>query len=390
MRHSTAFATITLALSVFTCAAGAEPFSPTAKLEGAGPALAFSPDGSLLARAGNKMIRFLDTKTWSVIREIDTAEKIGGFAHPTRHRDNLAFSPDGKLLAAVTEVGNRTRISSVNIVGFWDIKSGRRVNEVLDQELIRLNKEKKLPEYNLSWVAFHPSGKLVYAANSSGMPVIAWKTGQPVKSGKLKDHTWGGGPVQRIVMSTKGSAIAFGCTMKTMLVRVSGGRLLTPSPIPATGSIGFSANGNVLAVAGFCGEFRSPSPGRPKKRPPGMRRNPKVPPASRHSPPSSAKDTATLTVWNVNPGKLIEKCEQSMPMTAVAVSPKGDYVAVGDKSGRIRLWCVSAKRVVAESDSFRGSNVHIHTLQFHPKGKWLVSSGSPRMACRWDVSQWVP
>src|SRR5262245_13129220 len=85
-----AVAALSLALYLATRPIGPPVFSEVALLAGEGP-LAFSPDGGTLATGHQTSIRLWDVRTGELTRTIDTTGIPNG----------LAFSPDGKTIAAV-------------------------------------------------------------------------------------------------------------------------------------------------------------------------------------------------------------------------------------------------------------------------------------------------
>jgi WD40 repeat protein/mono/diheme cytochrome c family protein len=95
---------------------------PIAKLEGHTNqvrGLAFSPDGKLLAAAGGNPGQFGEIKLWSVAEKKELLSIRG-------HRDNIfaiAFSPDGKLLASC---------SYDRLVKLWDVTTGKEVKNLKD------------------------------------------------------------------------------------------------------------------------------------------------------------------------------------------------------------------------------------------------------------------
>ncbi|MGH7225109.1 MAG: sigma-70 family RNA polymerase sigma factor, partial [Gemmataceae bacterium] len=85
----------------------------TVRLRHRGPitAVAYSPDGSLLASSGwDEVIHLWDANTGQSIRELTEPRRTINLA--------IAFSPDGTKLASTGETGN---------VRLWDVKSGRKL-----------------------------------------------------------------------------------------------------------------------------------------------------------------------------------------------------------------------------------------------------------------------
>jgi WD40 repeat protein len=117
---------------------------PIAKLEGHANqvrGLAFSPDGKLLAAAGGNPGQFGEIKLWSVADKRELLSIRG-------HRDNIfaiAFSPDGKLLASC---------SYDRLVKLWDAATGKEVRNLKDHTDA------------VFAVAFSPDGKLLASASA--------------------------------------------------------------------------------------------------------------------------------------------------------------------------------------------------------------------------------
>ena len=102
-------------------------------------ALAFSPDGKLLAAAGGNPAQFGEVKIYSVADGKEIISMRG-------HRDNIfsiAFSPDGKMLATC---------SYDKMVKLWDVASGKELKNLKDHTDA------------VFAVAFSPDGKLLASA----------------------------------------------------------------------------------------------------------------------------------------------------------------------------------------------------------------------------------
>src|SRR5262249_9221930 len=112
--------------------------------------LAFSPNGKVLALAGNEsiwMYQVPDGKLLYVL-EVKTDRNV-----------NIAFSPDGSLLAGV---------GGVDTVRLWQVSDGKEIRIL------------GCPRSPL-WVDFTPDGSRLYAAGTAGIKVWATDTGLEVK-----------------------------------------------------------------------------------------------------------------------------------------------------------------------------------------------------------------
>ena len=102
-------------------------------------ALAFSPDGKLIAAAGGNPAQFGEVKIYNVTDGKEVNSMRG-------HRDNIfsiAFSPDGKMLATC---------SYDKMVKLWDVASGKELKNLKDHTDA------------VFAVAFSPDGKLLASA----------------------------------------------------------------------------------------------------------------------------------------------------------------------------------------------------------------------------------
>jgi len=103
--------------------------------------LAFSPDGKLLAAAGGDPGQFGEIKLWSVGERKEILSIRG-------HRDNIfaiAFSPDGKTLASC---------SYDRMVKLWDVATGKEIRNLKDHTDA------------VFAVAFSPDGRLLASASA--------------------------------------------------------------------------------------------------------------------------------------------------------------------------------------------------------------------------------
>ena len=193
-------------------------------------ALAFSPDGTVLASGGQDGSIVL----WSTA----TGQPIG--SPLLGHRSKifgLAFSPDGKILASGSE--DRTVI-------LWDVKTGAALGPPLAGH-------DKWPLGSDSWglsVAFSPDGRTLASA-AKDRNVILWDVATRHPAGNpLKGHTE---PPMAVAFSADGlSLLSLG--RDNVAVRWAGDPLSTlgrrlRSDEEGVSSVAFSPDGKILAAA---------------------------------------------------------------------------------------------------------------------------------------------
>jgi WD40 repeat protein len=186
--------------------------------------LAYSPDGKLLAAGGYKEVRLIDPPAGKVLGT------LAGHADFVR---SIAFSPDGKLLAAG---GGPCQISGE--IKLWDIAA---------RKLLRTMKGHSDCIYS---VAISPDGKLLASASYDKLAKL-WdaSTGREVRN--LKDHI---DAVFAVAFSPDGKWLATASQDRTVKIWevASGQRLYTLSdPSDGIVSLAFSPSGKQIAAGGY-------------------------------------------------------------------------------------------------------------------------------------------
>ena len=268
-------------------------------------AVAFSPDGSLLASAGN------DVKIWRV------SDGSLMFTLPqSANSRGVVFSPDGRLLVSggnrikVWRMSDGQLIRTIGNTNYYDvalspdgslIAAARfyvvELRRVSDGSLVR---NLTYPDMELvPSVAYSPDGRFVAAGTADPtFTIVLWNasSGTPVRA-------FGNNGFQEIAFSPDGSLIAATIEgSRIELWRVSNGaleRALTGHTSPAYG-IAFSPDGRLLI--------------------------------------SSSAEDDTIRLWRISDGRLLRTYDQETgDAGGVGFSPNGRLFAYGRGDGMLVL-----------------------------------------------------
>ncbi len=258
-------------------------------------AVAFGPDGSLLATGSKDMVRL-----WEIATAQPHGPPLTGYVY-SHTVTWMAFSPDGSLLATV----GRDIRGKKEMVRLWNPATGQLV-----ATLTGLGRQ-------LSVMAFSPDGSLLATGSADGR-VQLWNpaTGQLVT--KLTAHA----------SSPKGGVTA----------------------------VAFSPDGSQLATAGL------------------------------------DKHRETVRLWNPATGQLVAtltgRANQmpplwaSPPVTAVAFAPDGSLLAVVriGKEDMVRLWNPASRQVA----TLTGHTDGVRALAFAPDGSLLATGSKDTTVRLWN------
>jgi RNA polymerase sigma factor (sigma-70 family) len=230
--------------------------------------IAFSPDGRTLAGGTDvNKVNLWDVVGRRRLRQLETDPKKAGFDWVAYYR--VAFSPDGKLLAAAGRALLPSHTNTDEVVQFWDLPSGR--------ERRRLSLKDRDNEFcTVEAIAFSPDGRTLAAsgrAAKEGSMVRLWDvaTGREmVRIGAgLNDPTDPGpgeqafprGPIiePRIVFSPDGRLLAMNRWQKTIPIweaATGRERLRLEGHEASTACIAFSPDSRTLASASWDNTIR--------------------------------------------------------------------------------------------------------------------------------------
>jgi outer membrane protein assembly factor BamB len=310
-------------------------------------AVAYSPDGRMLASGESKQIRLWDSATGRELHRLDNLP-TGVYS--------LAFSPDGRWLGS----GGFDRT-----VRLWDAATGKMLHEL------------KGHLASVEWVAFSPDGSLLVSAGKD-QNIRLWNpaTGQAVRA--LTGHA---GWVFCAVFTPDGKQL------------ISGGRDMTIR-------IWDAATGNQIR------QFTRPVSKDPAVM---VARSPNdfllvvLSPDGQHL--LSAGNTQGLLLWNVKSGEVVRpfgESRQGIPLNqgvqvipqmnnqaynpgqriyAAAFSPDGRTVATGQNDAVVLWETASGKK----RGQFTGHRGVVSSVAFAPGGKTMASGSRDGTVLIWDL-----
>ena len=268
--------------------------------------LLFSPDSQILALA---IVEDYDTTIH--LRDVTTGYTVGTLTGLTGRVDGLAFSPDGKTLAAS---------SYDKTVKIWNVKTG--------QELQTLS----FPDAAFG-IAFSPDGKLLAVGIRNG-PVQLLEPDSGIIFRTFTGHT---DLVNSVVFFPDGKKIAAGSSDGTIILwDVAGGKEMQrfQGHTRSVWKVSISPDGKTLA---------------------------------------SASTDGTIRLWNAATGQemLILKDNTVFEWFDVEFSMDGKYLAAASQN-RLVIWDVASGRKLRAIDSLETG---VDTLSFSPDGKLLATGG---------------
>jgi WD40 repeat protein len=360
---------------------------------------AFSPDGATLA--------FLDRAQHIWRWDVSDSHLVRRGPFPVRQeigpdnssalgmRATLAFSPDGKVVAATAAMG---------WVRLWDWNAGEPA------ERAPFHAQNRGLEFGV--LAFRPDGHMLFTGGDDHV-LRAWDLTAATPEERPRTQGPIGG-LGGIAFSPDGTKLAVGDLEFVRIWDLADAHGLWRLSSPATrlegGSkygqpITFGPDGKTLFCGGSLWDVGGGLPRRRSHLPPGPHR-------PVHSLSLSADgqtlvsgvDDGKVLVWDMRGAEPRERLvlggdrkrppvadpflQEIDPAPEVALSPNGAHLAFSDPKGSVHLW-VLAGLEPRERATLEGNSWHIGALAFSPDSK-VLAAGSNAGTRLWDISGGKP
>jgi len=290
--------------------------------------LAYSPDGKLLGTVNNRdWVRFSDYRFYGVLWDVGAGALQNYLLGHTAWIYSLDFSPDGQLLA--------TGADDTSLI-LWRISDGSFIRKIETQF------------GGITGLDFSPNNLLLAAGSWDGV-VGLWQVrdGQLLRS--LQGHE---NSVRDVAFSPDGNLIASASDDNTVILwGVSDGSLLhaLPGHTASVLKIVFSPDGTLLA---------------------------------------SASEDGTVGIWQVSDGSQVRTLRgHSETVYDIDFSPDGSLLASASGDTTLRLWSVTDGELL---QMLAGGDEGIISLAFSPAGHLLVSAAGDGVLRFWGLSEAIP
>jgi len=319
-------------------------------------AVAYSPDGSTLATAGDdNTIRLWNPTTGQ------QAHQLTGHQGGVRA---VAYSPDGSTLATAGNDGT---------IRLWNPTTGQQTHQLTGHQR------------PVNAVAYSPDGTTLATAGYDNT-IRLWNPTTGQQTHQLTGHQdW----VNAVAYSPDGSTLATAGYDNTI-------RLWNPTTGQQThqltghqggvNAVAYSPDGSTLATAGYDNTIRlwNPTTGQQTHQLTGHQRPVN---AVAYSPDGTTLATAgndnTIRLWNPTTGQQTHQLTGHQGgVKAVAYSPDGSTLATGGNDGTIRLWNPTTGQQTHQLTGHQGG---VKAVAYSPDGSTLATGGNDGTVRLWDA-----
>jgi RNA polymerase sigma factor (sigma-70 family) len=330
--------------------------------QGGGPGMAFSPDGRLFAAVAPKESDQGSIQVWDAATGEPRLKVTGGaWGWPP-----FAFAPDGATLATAQNPADRDGNGTIHL---WDVAAGRETWSLT------------APGGAVSSLAFAPDGRTLASTARDGTATF-WDaaTGRIVR--RISDPEY---PICGVTFAPGGRAMY----TRNDCGLVRAWEVATGRPTVAYDQHGWltdlalSPDGRTMVTAGYSevrlwdrttGRVRTDIPAHVPFR--DRRHNGRDYINSVSFTPDgrsvvTSRGDGAVRVWDIATGQEVRRLDHPDPgfFTPAALSPDGRLLAVGGKT-EIRLWDLTTGRL---AQSFGGYKELVTALTFSPDGAYLAS-----------------
>lgn len=269
--------------------------------------MAFSPDGSVVASAGtgDGTVKLWDVSSRKLLRRLPTH---------TDYVTSVAFSPDGRTLAAATDDATIVR---------WNLRTGSPLGRPL-REPSQVNS-----------VSYSPDGRFLAAGTDTGrVAVLNGSTGNPISSFSLGQSVY---------------QLAFSYDGRTLAAAIGSGKVVLRN----------LRSGTEKAVNAA-------------SLPQNSRSNPQVGVAfsPREQVVATDSNNGQMMLWSSVTGQLLRAEPHDVGINSVAFSPDGNTIVTVDSAGKVILWDTRSELALGQSQMSNAAQVTASA--FSPDGRLLA------------------